>query len=78
MKRHQVKAKILVCRKEEKKSPGILRFSDPFEFGRDYWTRTSDLAPPRREGRKATHLKFSKLMNSLFLFAENLLNLYSP
>ena len=50
----------------------------PFFFCRDYWTRTSDLAPPRREGRKARHLKFSKLMNSLFLFAENLLNLYSP
>ena len=22
--------------------------SQPFPFGRDYWTRTSDLAPPRR------------------------------
>ena len=24
------------------------QFADLFCFGRDYWTRTSDLAPPRR------------------------------
>ena len=33
----------------EKKKPKPLIDSDlGFLFGRDYWTRTSDLAPPRR------------------------------